>query len=829
MKHTRNNFSISGKMAYSLLFSISAILTSQSGFAAPVHAFYADEHNTTPTTPTGNRILEIDIENMELVNSLDVPGILGHHADNGFNSKIYGVPKGSSYVNVIELRKDQNGTTTMKHTKQIDLIHTPRSGDAFNKKFNVILMAARNRPMGTFINVETDEIVGTIGENVDCTLTDGTQLLSHADANTVAGATKYQCARVSNSHGGDQISGHPYWLTPDYAAIVDRSNKQISLYNVWEDASGQLQSSLVNHLPTRSSIHQIVPRDRTSLSGSQQADFYAVEEGEHVNGNDYSVGVPHALIHMKLTTTGLQLVRRMDLQRPGILSKTKSDRILNSCISIYRNTFNQALNGPSLDRESRYNDLFAQEGITRSTDQDIYNDFPVDCFYPGIPGGHNADFAPNNKHLYIGMAGGAMSVIDVNRWKIANNIDIGIQTGPGHTCFSEQNNVALSTNHGFSDTFGGNAMTRSIRFINSERPIGYYWIRLPFDRENIINTAVSHTCHVDESGDNYYNFFTDGGVFYKIDLTGVFNNPTNGSSALVVDSLYTGGIPIQGSFINLDDIKLNTPSVQFNANNDTAESDGSEITIDVLNNDTGDNLVLEAVDPASEGTVSIVNGQLKYTPNLGYSGEDNFWYGVSSTSGSSWEWALVTVTINSTIPPTPLKANEDVVTVTSGVTTTIDVLANDIGTGLQIGWYDTPTNGNINIVNNRVVYTSNAGFVGEEDFWYEVVDSQGQTTWGNIIITVIPDTGSTVFNTNNDIVSVKKSETVIIDVLANDTGSDLVLYDVDPAWTGTMSIVGNKLNYQAANDYTGEITIWHGVHDANNDYEWAKVTITITN
>ena len=829
MKHDNKYLVNTGKTVLGLLLSASTLLTSQSAFSGPVHAFYADEHNTTPTTPSGNRILEIDVANMELVNALDVPGILGHHADNGFNSKIYGVPKGSGYVNVIELRKDQNGTVSMNNTKKIDLIHMPRSGDAYNKKFNVILMVARNRPMGTFINVETDEIVGTIGENVDCTLTDGTQLLSHADANTHAGATKYQCARTSNSHGGDQISGHPYWLTPDYAAIVDRSNKQISVYHIQEDANGQLQGTLVNHLATRTSVHQIVPRDRTSLPSSQQADFYAVEEGEHVNGNDYSVGVPHALIHMKLTTNGLQLVKRMNLQRPGIVSKTKADRILNSCISIYRSTFSQALTGPSIQRENRYNNLFAQEGITRSPDQDIYNDFPVDCFYPGIPGGHNADFAPNNKHLYIGMAGGAMSVVDVNRWKIANNIDIGIRTGPGHMCFSAQNNVALSSNHGFSTIFGGTAMTRSIRYINSERPIGYYWIRLPFARENIINTAVSHTCHVDESGDNYYNFFTDGGVFYKIDLTGVFNNPTNGSSALVVDSFYTGGVPIQGSYINLDDIKPNTPSVLFAANNDTAESDGSEITIDALNNDTGDNLTLEAVDPASNGTVSIVNGKLKYTPNLGFSGEDGFWYGISSTSGNSWEWALVTVTVNSTVPPTNLKAFEDIVTVTSGVTTTIDVLANDTGTGLHIGWYDTPTNGSISIVNNKVVYTSNAGYVGEEDFWYEVVDSLGQTTWGNIIITVIPNTGSTVFKTNNDIATVKKGETITIDVLANDTGSNLVLYEVDPSWTGAISIVANKLVYEAADNYTGEITIWHGVHDSNNDYEWAKVTITITN
>jgi len=526
------------------------ILQSSPSTKDKVYAFFADEHNTGAAT--GNKILQIDIDEMSIVNSLDVPGVLGHHADNGFNSKIYGVPKGSTFVNSIKLSKDHKGKTKMKLSKKINLIHKPRSGDAYNGKYNVILMAGSNRPMASFIDVVTDKVVGTIGKEIDCTLDDGTSLLSHADANTVAGALKYQCA--SDDHGGTQISGHPYWLTEDVAAIVDRTNREISVYKITKVGS-QLKGRLLNRLKTRTSIHQIVPRDRSSLPASQQTDFYAIEEGKHANSKDYSGGISHALIHMKLTDNGLRLVRRMDLQRTRVLPKAKADRILNSCINIYVSTFSQALNGPSQSRENQYNQLFSREGVIRSTDQDAYNDFPVDCFYPGIPGGHNADFAPNNKHLYIGMAGGAMSIVDVNRWKIANNIDIGIKTGPGHTCFSKKNNVALTSNHGFSNIFGGAAMTRSIRYINSERPIGYYWIKLPFERENITSTATSHTCYVDSDEDYYYNFFTDGGEFYRIDLNGVFNNPRNGRSDLVVDTLYTGGIPIQGSYINLRNIK----------------------------------------------------------------------------------------------------------------------------------------------------------------------------------------------------------------------------------------------------------------------------------
>lgn len=827
MKHTLQNFGEFGKKIKRSAFLVSIIVGSSammhSASAGPVHAFYADEHNTSPTTPTGNRILEIDIDNMQLVNTVDVPGLLGHHADNGFNSKLYGVPKGSGYVNIIELRKDLNNNTTMQVTGQINLIHMPRSGDAFNKKYNIILMTASNRPMGSFIDVDTDQVVGTVGENIDCTLTDGSQLLSHADANTVTGATKYQCANAD--HGGSQISGHPYWLTPDHAAIVDRANNRISVYTI-NQVGNQIRSTLLNHLPTRTSVHQIVPRDRTSLPVNEQADFYAVEEGRHANATNYSGGISHALLKMKLTNGGLQLVNRMDLQRTQVLPKAKADRILNACISIYRTTFFQALTGPSQTRENRYNALFLREGITRSTAQDAFNDFPIDCFYPGIPGGHNADFAPNNKHLYVPMAGGAVSVVDVNRWKIANNLDIGIRSGVGHICFSTKNNVALTSNHGNTFINGfRSSMTRSIRFINSDRPMAYYWIKLPFTQQGLTTTYQSHSCYVDENEDYYYNFFTDGGIFYRIDLTGVFNNPTNGSDALVVDTLATGGIPIQGSYIDIDDIKLNT-GIVFAANNDTAQSNGSAISIDVLQNDTGPSLILEAVDPASEGVASIVNGQISYTPNVGFSGTDSFWYGISSNG--NWEWALVTVTVNSVVNPIPLKANQDDVSAISNQATTIDVLANDTGIGLSIGWFDNPTNGTMVISNNKFIYTSTPGFTGTEDLWYEVIDTNGQTTWGHLIITVTGSGGS--LNANNDTATVKLGDTVVIDVLANDTGTGLVLSQVDNAWTGSISIVNGKMEYVASGNFSGTMNVWYEIMDNNGagNSDWALITVNIT-
>jgi len=823
MKHSLHKF-VGKKKLLTLTSALSLLITTQSSFSAPgdkVHAYFADEHNTTPTSTTGNRILEIDIDNMTLVNSINLPGNAGHHADNGFNSKIYGVPKGSNYVNVIDLRKDSNGTTSMSSTKQVNLIHKPRSGDAFNDKFNVVLMVARNRPMGSFINVETDEVVGTIGENVDCRLTDGSMLLSHSDANTSAGALKYQC--VTSTHGGDQVSGHPYWLTSDYAAVVDRSNNQISVYHV-QQVGSKLVSTLVNHLATRSSIHQIIPRDRTSLPGSQQADFYATEEGEHVghmnptNGRgvtdaDYAIGVSHALLHMKLTSNGLELVKRLNLQRTRPLSKVKSDRIINACVANYRGQ-----NRGGLSRAARYEQIFTVEGLARNPDQDPGADFPTECFYPGLPGGHNADFAPNNKHLYIGMAGGALSVVDVNRWKIVNNLDIGIASGPGHTCFSAKYNLALTTNHGVS-------YTRVIRNINSNRPTISQYLPLPFTRAGIINTYQSHTCYIDEKEEFYYNFWTDGGVFYKMSLADIAANTVNGKTGMVTDSLVTGGIPIQGSYIYVKNIKSTTPTPVFAANNDTATSDGNPVDIDVMNNDTGSNLILEFADGASHGQVAIVNGIARYTPNAGFSGSDGFWYGISSP-GVEWKWAFVNITVNSvTPPPTKLVAVNDTASTTPGSSVTIDVLANDSGSNISLGVLDTAWIGTVTKSGNQIVYTAAAGYTGAVDFWYSVVDSAGNDEWAKVVVS-ISNGGNIV---NNDTATVRKGQSVTINVLDNDNGQNLVLTTVDSAWTGTASKSGSSVVYQAPSNFIGNIEVWYGATDSSGDEHWALVTITVTN
>jgi len=221
------------------------------------------------------------------------------------------------------------------------------------------------------------------------------------------------------------------------------------------------------------------------------------------------------------------------------------------------------------------------------------------------------------------------------------------------------------------------------------------------------------------------------------------------------------------------------------------------------------------------------------TTNINVSGAINAYEAISTTEislnfPSAVEHPITSLTIDcSNTPPSALSANKDEVSAVSGIATTIDVLANDTGTGLTLGWFDEPLNGAMVISNNKFIYTAASNFTGTEDIWYEVRDSSGQTAWGNLVITVT-SAGNATVTANNDTATVKLGNTVSINVLANDTGSNLTLYAVDDVWTGAISIVNGKVEYVASGNYTGTINAWYGVTDSNGNEDWAMIAISIT-
>lgn len=75
--------------------------------------------------------------------------------------------------------------------------------------------------------------------------------------------------------------------------------------------------------------------------------------------------------------------------------------------------------------------------------------------------------------------------------------------------------------------------------------------------------------------------------------------------------------------------------------------EGTTATVDVLANDTGPGtLTLASIGQPAHGVASIVNGEIEYTPEVGYYGEDSIAYTV--TNGTDDDIARLTLTVSNT-------------------------------------------------------------------------------------------------------------------------------------------------------------------------------------
>ncbi|MEM7052912.1 MAG: Ig-like domain-containing protein, partial [Pseudomonadota bacterium] len=119
----------------------------------------------------------------------------------------------------------------------------------------------------------------------------------------------------------------------------------------------------------------------------------------------------------------------------------------------------------------------------------------------------------------------------------------------------------------------------------------------------------------------------------------------------------------------------NDPPVA-NADSTSTES-GVPVLIDVLANDSdpnGDALSLVAVSPANGGTTSIVGDQVRFEPEVGFTGTASFTYTVQDAGGAE---VTGQVTVIVTAPNNPPVAQDDLLATDLTSIAFADVLAND--------------------------------------------------------------------------------------------------------------------------------------------------------
>ncbi len=324
-------------------------------------------------------------------------------------------------------------------------------------------------------------------------------------------------------------------------------------------------------------------------------------------------------------------------------------------------------------------------------------------------------------------------------------------------------------------------------------------------------------------------------------LTGVLTQPSNGTAAIVNGQIvYT---PNAG-FVGVDTFtyqvtdpngNLATTTVtvtviddEVKAADDAETTDVDQpVTIDVLSNDDADATLTGVLTQPVNGSVAIVNGQIVYTPNAGFEGNDTFTYEVTDPQGNTTT-ATVTVTVQGDV-----KAANDAETTDVDQPVTIDVLSNDDADATLTGVLTQPANGSVSIVNGQIVYTPDAGFVGVDTFTYQVTDPNGNLATTTVTVTINdvnkPPTA------NDDAVSTMCSA-ITIAVLGNDTDPDgdslsVVSVDANSLMYGTVMQSGNQIIYTPSNTCgkgnTGVDNFSYTISDGNGNTDSANVEVTV--
>jgi CshA-type fibril repeat protein len=160
--------------------------------------------------------------------------------------------------------------------------------------------------------------------------------------------------------------------------------------------------------------------------------------------------------------------------------------------------------------------------------------------------------------------------------------------------------------------------------------------------------------------------------------------------------------------------------------------------------DTEDELTLEGVTNPKNGSVTLVNGVITFTPDTNFVGEASFYYTVKDSKGAT---ATATFKVNVTpandppvlkpsAPNTGGSTEEDKALSLPVATLLANFSDADTEDELTLEGVTNPKNGTVTFANGIVTFTPSADFVGEASFDYTVKDSKGATATATFKVTV---------------------------------------------------------------------------------------------
>ena len=296
-------------------------------------------------------------------------------------------------------------------------------------------------------------------------------------------------------------------------------------------------------------------------------------------------------------------------------------------------------------------------------------------------------------------------------------------------------------------------------------------------------------------------------------------------------SISDGNQGVSTATVTVSVIGVNGPPIAESDSDTTVEN--VPVTIDVLANDSdpnGDAIALVGVTQPANGTATVSNGSVTYTPAEGYIGVDTFTYTIEDSNNVSTTGVVSVTVIEDTSNTVPV-AVDDLAITESGAAVVINVLANDDdedNDSLIATITGAPENGTAVVAGGAVTYTPALAFAGADSFEYTIDDGNGGLATANVSITV--NAVSTPLEANDDISETDQDVTVQFDVLANDTFADLTALTLSvsaPPSNGVATVTNNVIEYTPAAGFFGEDVIGYTIVDDAGGVDSATLSITV--
>ena len=269
-------------------------------------------------------------------------------------------------------------------------------------------------------------------------------------------------------------------------------------------------------------------------------------------------------------------------------------------------------------------------------------------------------------------------------------------------------------------------------------------------------------------------------------------NPTTGNATYTATGFSQGTDSFQFTVRDSAGVVSNPATITVVVHRPTANDDfaqivsGSTAIIDALANDTDPEGNSEIVPSKVRlltlplhGTVSInsTNGSVTYKPERTFAGTETLQYTITDRAGAESAPGHITIVVSpiAVIPKAAPVANDDAADTDGTNPVEVDVLGNDMAAaGLtldpaSIRIAAAPARGTVavNATTGVVTYTASGFFTGTDTFAYTANDSKGVVS--NVASVTIVINRPTA---NDDFADTDGNNSVVLDVLANDTDPD---------------------------------------------------------